>query len=165
MIDQHSIPPIVPYLALGLLICLIYIVYRKALPKPYPNIPHDEAAAQSILGSFPSMFSYTKQHGVVIPWMTNHNIKHNAPLVQFFGLPFTRPILVLSDFQEAQDVLIRRTKDFDRAERTLEVFAGILPEHHISMRTNDPRFKGNKELVRDLMSPSFLQNVGTFFVL
>lgn len=139
---------------------IVYYAYQLALPKPIPGIPYDEAASKNLFGSLPSMISYLKKNGVVIPWMTAHNANHNnAPLVQFFGLPFSTPSLVLSDFQEAQDILMRRTKEFDRAQRTLDGFAGTIPDHHVSMRSHDPRFKGNKELVRDLMSPSFLQEV------
>lgn len=143
-----------------LLSVVVYYVYQLALPRPIPTIPYDESEARNLLGSIPKLVGHIRRHGVVIPWMTGLNARHgNAPLVQFFGLPFSTPTLVLSDFQEAQDILIRRTKDFDRAQRTLDGFVGTIPHHHISMRTQDPRFKGNKELVRDLMSPSFLNQV------
>ncbi|KAH8673414.1 cytochrome P450 [Xylariales sp. PMI_506] len=138
---------------------LLYLLYRKALPQPIPGIPYNADAGKSIFGDIPSMISYTKQTGNALPWMFGLNVKHKAPLVQFFSLPFTKPILVLSDFQETQDVLQRRTKEFDRAKRSLDGFAGIMPHHHISMKSTDPRFKGNKELVRDLMSPNFLLEV------
>ncbi|KAH7126009.1 cytochrome P450 [Dactylonectria macrodidyma] len=134
----------------------IYYVYRQALPKPLPGIPCDEVAAKKVLGSLPSMFSHWKQHGVVMPWLTGHNLKHNPPLVQFFGAPFAQPTVILSDFQESQDILLRRGKECDRADRTLQSFEGMIPHHHLAMRTNGPRFKGNKELVRYLMSPKFL---------
>ncbi|KEY74712.1 hypothetical protein S7711_05462 [Stachybotrys chartarum IBT 7711] len=138
---------------------LVYLGYLSALPKPIPGIPYDESAAKHVFGSLPGMISHIKEHGVVMPWLTQHNSKHQAPLVQFFGGPFAKPTLVLCDFQESQDVLLRRTKDFDRAGRTLEAMAGVIPNHHIAMRSDDGRFKGNKELVRDLMSPSFLHEV------
>lgn len=31
--------------------------------------------------------------------------------------------------------------------------------HHIGMRTWDPQFKANRELVKDLMTPNFLNTV------
>jgi hypothetical protein len=140
--------------------CVLYYGYLLALPRPIATIPYVEAESKSLLGSMPGMISHINKSGLVLPWLLGQNARHNnAPLVQFFGLPFSKPTLVLSDWQETQDVLIRRTKEFDRAARTLESFVGIIPDHHISMKTQDPRFKGNKELVRDLMSPSFLQDV------
>jgi hypothetical protein len=152
-----------PYLptALGvaIIVCLVFFAYRSALPKPIPGIPYDERAAKNLFGSLPEMISYIKQNGVALPWLTSHNAKHHAPLIQFFGVPFSKPTLILSDFQESQDVLLRRTKEFDRASRSIESFQGSMPNHHLAMRSADPRFKGNKELVRDLMSPSFLADV------
>jgi hypothetical protein len=146
-------------LGVAIIICLGFFAYRSSLPKPIPGIPYDERAAKNLFGSLPDMISHLKQNGVVIPWLTGHNAKHHAPLVQFFGLPFSKPTLVLSDFQESQDILLRRTKDFDRASRSIESFKGSMSNHHLAMKSADPRFKGNKELVRDLMSPSFLADV------
>lgn len=146
-------------LGVTIVVCLFFFAYRSALPKPIPGIPYDERAARNLFGSLPEMISYIKQNGVVIPWLTSLNAKHHAPLVQFFGAPFTKPTLVLSDFQESQDILLRRTKEFDRASRSLQSFQGLIPNHHIAMKSADPRFKGNKELVRDLMSPHFLADV------
>jgi hypothetical protein len=138
---------------------VIYLLYRAALPKPIPGIPYDANAAKRILGSIPDLMAYQKEHGVNIAWMAGHIAKFNSPLVQLFMGPFTKPFLVLCDYQESQDILLRRTKEFDRAQRSLDGFAGVMPDHHISMRSTDPRFKGNKELVRDLMSPNFLNEV------
>jgi hypothetical protein len=152
---RHSLPTI----CLALIACLFYYLYRLALPKPIPGIPYDEVEAKKLFGSLPSMISHFRQHGIVMPWLTGHNLKHNAPLVQFFGAPFSQPTLVLSDFQESQDVLIRRTKEFERADKTIESFEGIMGQHQIAMKSTDARFKGNRELVRDLMSPNFLHEV------
>lgn len=151
--------PLAATLIITVAATLAYLGYQLALPKPIPGIPYDESAAKHVFGSLPGMISHIKEHGVVMPWLTQHNSKHQAPLVQFFGGPFAKPTLVLCDFQESQDVLFRRTKEFDRAGRTLEAMAGVIPNHHIAMRSDDARFKGNKELVRDLMSPSFLHEV------
>ncbi|RYO75464.1 hypothetical protein DL766_002551 [Monosporascus sp. MC13-8B] len=41
-------------------------------------------------------------------------------------------------------------------DQKTHAFAGILPNAHPSLETFDPRFKKNRELVKDLMAPSFL---------
>jgi cytochrome P450 len=143
----------------ALVACLAYVVYQKALPKPIPGIPCDEAASKHVLGSLPSIMAHIRQHGVVLPWIFGQNEKYRAPLIQWFPAPFTKPTLVLCDFQEAQDVLLRRTKDFDRATVSGDAFRGIMTDFHLPMRSNDPKLKGNKELIRDLMSPTFLHEV------
>ena len=38
-------------------------------------------------------------------------------------------------------------------------FSGVLPHAHPAMETFDPRFRSSRDLVRDLMVPSFLNNV------
>jgi len=50
-------------------------------------------------------------------------------------------------------------KDFDRSDRAREAFAGIVPHQMLSYQTVDPKFKKHRELMRDLMSPKFLNQV------
>ena len=138
---------------------LLYLVYRWALPKPIPGIPYDEGAARSLLGSLPDMIAYVRKNRRIRPWITEHPIWHNSAITQFWPRPFKKPAIIISDFQESHDILLRRTKEFDRSPATAAIFQGTVGNHHIAMETHDPRFKGNKELVKDLMSPSFLNNV------
>jgi len=97
-------------------------------------------------------------------WIADQNIKHNSPLVQLFLDPFGPPVLVLSDFREAQDIMLRRSSEWGKAVITREIFGGVLPNAHIVMKSADPRFKLNKELVRDLMTPAFLNEVSKILV-
>lgn len=85
--------------------------------------------------------------------------RHNSPIVQMFFPPFKKPSVIIVDYHEAFDILVRRTKEFDRSTRSTEMFNTVIPNHHISMKSSDHRFKGNKELIKDLMTPSFLSNV------
>jgi hypothetical protein len=85
--------------------------------------------------------------------------RHNSPIVQFFFPPFKGPSVAVVDYHEAHDILTRRTKEFDRGTRSAQIFNTVLPNHHIAMKTTDHRFKGNKDLVKDLMTPSFLSQV------
>lgn len=140
-------------------LALVYLTYRSALPRPLPGIPYDEKAAKSLFGNLPDIISHIKSTGTLFPWLAAQNARHNSPLFQFWQKPFAKPLIILTDFQEMQDILLRRTKEFDRSQIFIDVFRGGAPDHHIAMRTADPRFKGNKELIRDLMSPSFLHAV------
>jgi hypothetical protein len=141
----------------------LYLAYRWALPKPIPGIPYDHEAARSISGNLPQILAHGKAHGRVRSWFKTQPVKHRSPLVQIWAIPFGRPVLVLSDYQEIQDILFRRTKEFDRSKRAANIFHGVVPAHHIAMVSNDPRFKGNKEVVRDLMAPAFLNDVCKHF--
>lgn len=143
----------------AVLLAALYLLYQWALPKPIPGIPYDLSAARSLRGNLPDIMAYAKANGRLRPWFLTQLAKHNAPLVQFWLSPLSKPILILADFQECQDILMRRTKEFDRGKRSTDVFGTVVPEHHIAMTSSDPRFKGNKELVKDLMTPSFLNEV------
>ncbi|KAK7954808.1 hypothetical protein PG988_015502, partial [Apiospora saccharicola] len=138
---------------------LLCILYRWALPKPIPGIPCDSSAARSIWGNMPDVMAFKRRHGEVRPWFAHQAVKHRSPLTQAWMTPFSKPVLILSDYREAQDVFLRRGRDFFRGPRSCDNFHGLIPEHHIAMMSADPRFKRNKELVRDLMTPGFLHQV------
>ncbi|KAF4974090.1 hypothetical protein FZEAL_8963 [Fusarium zealandicum] len=133
-----------------------YVALRMlALPKPLPGIPYNTEAAKSVLGDLPEFRAAPDRR----EWWAKQAVKHQSPLVQVFLRPFGRPWVFLADHYEASDICMRHLKQFDRSYQTTAVFSGVTPSHHIGMRSNDPRFKKNKELIRDLMSASFLHEV------
>ncbi|KAF4873653.1 Cytochrome P450 monooxygenase TRI13 [Colletotrichum siamense] len=140
-------------------VSLLFLIYRWALPKPLPGIPFNKDAAKSILGDAAELQRLQEQGKRPRAWFLQQNIKHKSPLVQAFVAPLSQPMLLLADFREAQDILLRRNKEFDHGERNLAAFRGVLGNHHIGMRTRDPQFKANRELVKDLMTPNFLNTV------
>lgn len=81
----------------------------------------------------------------------------NAPLIQVFIQPLSKPLLVLADFRETQDLMLRR-KDFDRSSDMGDLVKGLAPNHHIHLKTN-AGWKTQRRLIQDLMTPSFLHNV------
>lgn len=81
----------------------------------------------------------------------------DAPLIQVFIKPLSKPLLVLADFREAQDLMLRR-KDFDRSSDMGELVKGLAPNHHINLKTNT-EWKSQRRLIQDLMTPSFLHDV------
>lgn len=128
---------------------------RWALPKPFLGIPHNKDAARHIMGDIPEM---KKAKGIRL-WYREQLSKHQSPIVQVFNKPFRGPLLLVADAREAQDVLMRRTREFDKSSLTGDSFKCLLGNSHISMKSADPRYKHNKELLRDLMSPAFLNEV------
>ncbi|GME27460.1 Cytochrome p450 [Neofusicoccum parvum] len=69
------------------------------------------------------------------------------------------PWVVITDPFESQDILLRRTKEFDRASFFGEVLGGLLPHQHIQFQSTDARFKDNRNLINHLMAPSFINEV------
>ncbi|OHF03921.1 cytochrome P450 monooxygenase [Colletotrichum orchidophilum] len=144
-------------LAIGVL--AIYLTYRALLPRPLPGIPYNKAASRSLLGDMPEMLRHASQTGELYDWLGAQNIRHGSPIVQVFGRgPLGRPWLVVSDFRETQDILMRRGKEFDRSAFTADLLGGVIPEHHSRWQTDD-EYKSRKRLVGDILTPSFLSKV------
>lgn len=58
----------------------------------------------------------------------------------------------------AQDIMGRRTREFDRSEFFGDLFSGTVPHNQVHMKTTD-QWRWNRRLMADTMSPAFLQNV------
>ncbi|KAK0106349.1 hypothetical protein ONS96_003985 [Cadophora gregata f. sp. sojae] len=144
---------------IGCLAVSFYFAYQKALPKPIPGIPYNKEATSSLLGEVIPMVKHVNKTKEIMDWMVEHNIKHNSPIVQVFTRPFARPWVLVADYREAQDVLLRRTKEFDRANFFGDIFLGLLPKHHISMKSHDEEFKKHRRWLMDLMTPGFLNGI------
>ncbi|ROT35564.1 cytochrome P450 [Sodiomyces alkalinus F11] len=142
---------------LVLLLVALYALYRALLPKTLPGIPYNESAAQSILGDLPSMLRTIKS-GSVMEWFVAEARKHNAPLCQVLQPFGGKPFLLLSDSREAQDLLLRQAKAWDRSDWSIAILGGLLPYHHINLKT-DAAWKSHRRLLQDLMTPGFLHGV------
>ncbi len=144
--------------AAGGVLVLCYLLYRAALPRPIPGIPYNKASAKSIFGDIPALMKNTNETGQVFDWMVAQCTNLNSPIVQVFVKPFGKPNVIMADFRENQDVLMRRMKEFDRSDFFGDLFIGVLPNHHIRMKTNET-FKKQRRLLADTMSPAFLHEV------
>ncbi|KAH7237790.1 cytochrome P450 [Fusarium redolens] len=140
---------------------LLFCLYNLALPRPIPGIPYNKNATTRLLGDLPDFIEYQKHTKEQRRWFAAQNQKFNSPICQVFIRPFGKPRVIVSDFRETQDILSRRLKEFDRSDRAREAFAGIIPHQMLSYQTVDPKFKKHRELMRDLMSPKFLNQVRT----
>lgn len=146
------------FLAVAITIAL-YFAYQWALPKPIPGIPYNRESTSSILGDLPALMRYLAQHGEMWPWIPEQTTKLNSPVIQIFARPLSKPWVFLADFKESQDILTRRYKEFDRSNFLADFFHGPSPEFHLRFKSADPRFKQHRNLVGDLMTPTFLNEV------
>ncbi|KAG6012615.1 hypothetical protein E4U54_007414 [Claviceps lovelessii] len=129
--------------------------YRKLQPRPFPGIPYNKDIG--ILGDIPALLKARKA-GCIRPWLWGVAKRHKSPITQVLLLPFTKPLVIVSDYQESYDIMCRRTKEFDRARLNVAEFIPFVPEHHVVMMSSDPRFRANRELVKGLMSPRILSD-------
>jgi len=142
----------------GLFILVLCLLYRALLPRPLPGIPYNESAAKSILGDMPEIVGHGQKTGEMFDWLGAQNIKHRSPIIQVFGRPFSKPWVIISDFYETQDILVRRSKEFDRSAFTADILGGVIPEHHSRWQTND-EYKNRRRLIEGILTPNFLNKV------
>ncbi|KKY33983.1 putative cytochrome p450 [Diaporthe ampelina] len=110
------------------------------------------------MGDVPEMLKHHQKYATPFTWMTAQAEKLNSPIVQIFMRPLSRPIVIVTDPREAQDVVLRRAKDFDRSMFFNDAFGGVLPNHHIIQPTNQ-KFRQGRRLLADTMTTGFLNKV------
>lgn len=133
----------------------LYTIRKLLLPKPIPGIPYNEEAVSNLFGDLPAILRESPNNPQ--KWVLAQTKKMNSPIVQVFLIPFQRPVLVISDFREAQDIMVRR-KGFDRSSLIIDTIGGEAPLFHANLKT-DNTWKAHRKLLQDLMSPDFLHNV------
>lgn len=138
---------------------VLYLAWKWALPKPIRGIPYNKAALKSIYGDNVEIAEIKKNGGPLRSWFAQQPIRHKGPIAQVFTKPLSRPTVIVSDFREVQDILLRRNKEFDKGGPMIDAFRGVVPYHHVCMETSEHQFKINRDLIKDLMTPSFLNDV------
>ncbi|KAL0944812.1 cytochrome p450 monooxygenase [Colletotrichum truncatum] len=149
------------YTALGIaLVVLVFLsCYRLALPKPIPGIPYEKAAANSIFGNMMQVLAFQKTHGRTMLWFAKYSEENAWPLSQVWLRPFSKPMLILTDFAETENILLRKSRHYGRGQSFTDTLDKVVPEFHVTLEKEDPRYNANKGLLRDTMTPSFLQSV------
>ncbi|CBX97121.1 hypothetical protein IAQ61_007939 [Plenodomus lingam] len=147
-----------PVIVTAIVFAALYSFYLWLLPKPIPGIPYNPEATRSIFGDIPSMLHHLKTSKTVSDWFKTHNERHNSPIVQLWVGLFRRQWIVIDDFREAQDILMRRTKEFDKPDLIGDIFWGVTPQFHANLVTNEA-WRAQRKLVSDLMTPAFLNSV------
>lgn len=142
-------------LGIFLVTTILYGCYYAFRPKPIPGIPFNKDAAGRLFGDIIAMKAakYRRQ------WVWGQPREHGTVISQAFLFPFRKPAVIVSDYREAMDICSRRTIEFDRGTRNKECVGITAPNFHFTMESRDPAFKQHRELLRDLMTPRFLQEV------
>ncbi|KAI8932189.1 hypothetical protein NX059_011069 [Plenodomus lindquistii] len=140
------------------LLLLLVLARHYALPKPISGIPYIQSSSRQVLGDLPAMKKHIEEGGTYITYLGSVLEKLQTPIAQIFIWPLGRPMVILGDFGEAHDLFVHREPEFERAVTLANLVKGILPSHHIHLKT-DSSWKAQRMLIRDLMTPSFLHKV------
>jgi hypothetical protein len=158
-LSRITLNPTTTTILLILLSVGLWRLYQALLPKPLPGIPYNHASACSILGDIPGYLRASRKTREPITWLLKQASATGSPISQFFLEPLGgRPFVAVTDFREAQDILMRRGKEFDRSDILSNTLGVPLPHHHI-VRKTDAGWRSQRRLLQDLMLPSFLHNV------
>jgi hypothetical protein len=141
--------------ATGAVLALLASLYYYLLPKPIEGIPYNRAATGSVLGDIPAMVREGNNNSIA--WIGRQAANLPGPLCQLFIIPFAKPVVVLTDYHEAQDILMRR-KEFDRSDYSIALVGGAVPNHHVNIKTGSA-WKAHRQLVGELMTSKFLNGV------
>lgn len=159
-LQHHESLPLGTLGIFGILLLLsgIFWLYRKALPKPIPGIPHNKSNATRVLGDIPDALKWIFKHNAILSWVVEQCRIHDSPVVQCFMRPFDKPWVVVSDFREAEDIMIRRSREFDRSAFFGDVFINVLGGCQVHMPTGN-EWRAHRRLMNDTMSAAFLKGV------
>ncbi|KAK1722412.1 cytochrome P450 [Colletotrichum acutatum] len=123
--------------------------------QPIPGIPYNKHAAKSIFGDIPDI--KRESPGNLLSWIAAQSRRHISPIFQVWLGPLTKPTVVIADFQEGQNILLRR-KELDRSSFMSNVLSGEAKSFHITLKTG-PQWKAQRRLLQDLKTPAFLHRV------
>ncbi|USW50173.1 Putative cytochrome P450 [Septoria linicola] len=130
---------------LFLIILFLIILYHKALPKPNPGIHYDKGSARRLWGDIPDALAHHAKTGESYSSLTKKCIEMQEPIFQVFMRP-------------AQDLMTRRTREFDRSDFARDVLIALFPMEQAVLYTND-QWRFNRKLMADAMKPEFLNQV------
>lgn len=138
----------------------LYLFYKWLLPRPLLGIPYNIGAVKSLRGDQPALGRYLSTGGEFSSWLGERCLEMGSPVCQVFVQPFKLPWVLVADFHEAQDILMRRT-EFDKPQFLTDALQG-LGDFHARYKTGGA-FKARRQLRQDLMAPKFLNNyIGPF---
>ncbi|KAI0377022.1 cytochrome P450 [Hypomontagnella monticulosa] len=142
--------------------CLLYALlyvrpWHKLFPKPYPGIPYNEVSARRIFGDVRDISSAIRAAGgfsdAILAITTR---KLDTPIAQVLFPILRKPLIVVDDPHEVEDILWRRQREFDVAQTSLDLMAPMFPHGWVSQFTT-PQLKAEKQLWAGTMATGFLQ--------
>ncbi|KAI0425062.1 cytochrome P450 [Xylaria sp. FL1042] len=140
------------------LVCALAILrgWRGLYPKPYVGIPYNTTSTSRVLGDIPELVSAIRiREGFPDAILSISTRRLGKPIAQVLFPVFRKPLIVVDDPREVEDILWRRQVEFDVAQTTLDLLAPMIPYGMFSQFTT-PQLKAQKRLWVDVARVSFL---------
>ncbi|KAI1394360.1 cytochrome P450 [Hypoxylon trugodes] len=139
--------------------CLAFVawVWLNLCPKPYPGIPYNKASVNRITGDIPDLvpiIEKTNEFSNSVFTITTQRL--GTPIAQLLFPGIRKPLIVLEDPREIEDILVRRNKEFDKAPMGIDIFSPMFPRGTLSQYTT-PELRAQKRVWADVMSTEFLR--------
>ncbi|KAF2761845.1 cytochrome P450 [Pseudovirgaria hyperparasitica] len=145
-------------LVIASILLFFYFSYRWALPRPIPGIPYNASSAGKVLGDVPDLLNELALTGDMVQWLLKQNLKTQSPISQIFVQPLGKPYVLVSDWRAARDVMMHRSKEFDRSSLITNLFEGLLRRQQFTLQTG-AEWRAHRFLVQDTMTPAFLNKM------
>lgn len=145
--------------AFGFLVVVLVVIWlrRKLTPKPYPGIPHNEESVRRITGDIPDLvpiIEATNEFSNTLFTVTTQKL--GVPIAQLLFPGIRKPMVIIEDPREIEDILVRRNKEFDKAPMAIDMFAPMFPNSTLGQYTT-PELRAQKRLWQDVMNIDFLR--------
>lgn len=146
---------------LYLLVHALIILARFIVgPKPVKGVPYSLFDFWFPFGCVITLGWHFYTTGEVFDWLSLQTLHLKSPMIQLFipNFSFTKPVLVLADLHEIEDIVTRRMHEIDRSHLMHEWFGLLVPRATIGKKTNT-EFKQQRRLWNTILAPSFLRTV------
>ncbi|KAI0431110.1 cytochrome P450 [Xylaria sp. FL1042] len=114
-------------------------------------------ATRNLFGDGPALIKEVSKTGDMMAWFLKQNQDTGSAVSQIFLNPLGRPLVVVRDWRTARDVMLHRSREFDRSSLMSTYAEGLLDRQHFILKTG-AEWKLRRRLIDDTMSPGFLNN-------
>ncbi|KAI0435981.1 cytochrome P450 [Xylaria telfairii] len=130
---------------------------RKLYPKPYPGIPYTKAPTVGLAGDMLDLLSAIQESNEITDSMLAVTTrKLRTPIAQIIFPRFRKPLVIVDDPYEVEDIVTRRHAEFDKASMVIDMFAPMFPRGTLGQHTT-PELRAQKRLWAEVMNPKFLR--------
>lgn len=127
------------------------------MPKPYPGIPYNQESIGRITGDIPNLMPIieaTNEFSTTLFTVTTQKL--GVPIAQLLFPGIRKPMIIIEDPREIEDIMVRRNKEFDKGTMAVDMFGPMFPNATVAQYTT-PELKAQKRLWQDVMNTEFLR--------